>query len=295
MTTNPFGQNPEGSAFKLFSEDLAHQNAQAARDDIAGARFAAGAEGTSDAGTETPATPEKKAEPIDPAQVRAKLLMYTLQLDSSVAFGGFVKSQKDTEINKLVERASDELGVSQFTVQAPTVDGGLEEISKISVKRTKAKTSITSEKALLNWATNVRPDLTETRQRISPHLDPKILAEAYAFILERDPNGVEDVTELKPNALPLLLNEGKIDGEDLLVDVAEIDHETGEVGEPKSQAVPGVRHDKGGKYDGFIQTHGGTGQPNQKKAIALLMENKIEGTDLRSIMAGPQAQLEAGK
>lgn len=262
------------------------------------ARFAAGADGTTADAGETPRgageqAPKKK--PLDPAKFRKDLLLHVLQFDTSVAVTGYVKAEKEDRIKKLVGQAADEFGTDQFIVKAPTIDGDEEEIAKVSVTRTKDETKLDNEKALTGWAAEHRPDLIETERRISPHIDPKLMEEVYAFILERDPKGVEEITKLKGNAVDMILAKSDVDGENITLDVETVDEETGEVGEPVTHVVPGLSFHKGGDVKGFTITHGGKGQPNQKKALRLLGERKITGVDMRELLAGAQAQLEAKK
>lgn len=294
-TTSPFAEFAEPSPFAEFAD--VPEEAGDAPEASPFARFAAGADGTTaDAGEGQEKAGEQapKEKPLDPAAFRNDLLLHVLQFDTSVAVTGYVKDEKENRMKGLIGRAAKEFGTDQFIVKAPTLDGTEEEIAKVAVTRTKDETKLDSERALLGWAEESRPDLVETERRISPHIDPKLMEEVYAFILERDPKGVEEITKLKGNAVDMILAKSEVDGGNITLKVDKIDEETGEVTEV-TETVPGLSFHKGGEVKGFTITHGGKGNPNQKKALRLLGERKISGVDMRELLAGAQAQLEAKK
>lgn len=190
---------------------------------------------------------------------RAVLTTHTLQ--KAVADQIYVAmKERNTEVLKVLLGIWRETGAKSFEIKAPTVNGTEEKIGLISLTIPSDKTVITDEDELLDWLEANRPDLVRYLHHEATPPVPAMPAWDEAIV--------------SPAALPTLLKEGKVIGEDIMSADGEI--------------IPGLRTIPAGEPKEFRVTFGGAGAPLKARAIDLLRDNEIAGASLKSIVPLPE-------
>lgn len=209
-----------------------------------------------DSDTDPGPVPEER-----PALSGARAVLTTHTLQKAVADQIYVAmKERNTEVLKVLLNIWRETGAKSFEIKAPTVHGGEEKIGLISLTIPTDKPVVTDEDELLDWLEANRPELV---RYIHHEATPPVPAMP-----------AWDEATIAPAALPTLIKEGKVIGEDVLT--------------PDGELVPGIRNIPAPEPKEFRVTWGGSGTPLKTKAIDLLRSNEIEGTSLHGIVPMPE-------
>lgn len=255
MSGDPFDYQPGPDRFTFDPGDFEFYTAQADEDE-----HAAHSEPEDPNFVQVDPDTEK---PLDPQEVRAFLRLYVLQRVVNDAIGDFIGTRKESA-DVVLEAAAKQLGSSQFTVSVPTIEDIEEDIAKVSVKKSKPKTTVASEDEFTAWLTKNYPDLVEVE-----HVPEKtVVVEAH------------DETRVKTNALAVVTKDATFTKD-------------GQVVSANGEPIPGLRHVPGGEYDGHSVTWLGTGSPGKKKALRLLVTDSIKAISAGDVIAA--AALEKGQ